>query len=112
MSDIGFHGLGALIIFFGLLILNSFFLILSIFFLLFENWKKKRIIRQFNAKGLFISTLIVSLTMLFLLVIIDNSSNIDFLDFMDLIAPFLTIAILIGLLIANFKYSRRFKNPY
>ena len=72
MSDIGpIHGLGAMIIFMGVLLLNSIFLILSILLLLIEKKKGRRVIPFLKAKGLFISTLTIEILLIALILYIE-----------------------------------------
>ena len=111
MPDIApIHGLGAMIIFMGLLLLNSAFLTASIIFLLIEKRKKKRIIPSLNAKGLFISTLIVEIVLIALILFIQFSNNYPVLDFLDLISPVFVFTTIIAMIIINVKYSRAHKN--
>ena len=111
MSDIGpIAGLGALIIFIGLLLVNSIFLILSTIFLLIEKSRNKRIIKVLNSKGLFISTLIVEVLLFGLIVFTDKSNNSDILNYLDLTSPIIAFIVLVGLIIVNFRYSRQHPN--
>ena len=112
MADIAsIHGLGALIIFLGLLLFNSILLLISITFLLIEKKKEKRVIRQFSSKGLFISTLVVELILIFLIIFVEYSNNNVFLDYFDLVSPMIAFTILLALVIVNIRYSRQNKNP-
>ncbi len=109
MSDIGFQGLGALLIFLGLLVINSIFLILSILFLVIEKRKKKRVIKLLNSKGLFVSTMIVEVILLFLILFTEKTNDSDILGYLDLVSPIIAFIVLVGLIIINVRYSRQNK---
>ena len=110
MSDIGpIHGLGALIICLGLLFINTLFLIISVIFLLIERKNGKRLIRQFSAKGLLISTIIFEIILLTLMLFIEYSHDQNILKFIDLVSPVFGITAILAMIIVNVRYSRQNK---
>ena len=111
MSDIGpIHGLGALIIFLGLLFINTLFLLISILFLFIENKREKRIIPAFSAKGLLLSTLILEIILVALILFIEFSNNLSLLEYIDLISPIFAFTAILAMIIINIRYSKQHRN--
>ena len=110
MSDIGpIHGLGALIICLGLLFINTLFLTISVIFLLIERKNGRRLIKQFSAKGLLVSTIILEIILLALMLFIEYSHDQNILKFIDLVSPGFAVTAILAMIIINIKYSRQSK---